>query len=147
ANNFIAVKITTLPTAGTLTDNGSAVSAGQLIPIADITGNKLVFTPAPGGSGTGYATFTFQVEDDGGTAIGGVDIDAVSKTMTINVTSVNHAPLGTSNTISTLEETPYTFAKIKFGFSDPNDNPANSLLAVKITTLPTAGTLSDNGAA
>jgi len=32
-----------------------------------------------------------------------------------------------------------------FGFSDPNDSPANSLLAVKITVLPSFGTLRNNG--
>ena len=67
------------------------------------------------------------------------------KTMTVNVTAVNDAPTGTSNTVTTLEDTAYTFGVADFGFSDPNDNPPNSLLAVKITTLPTAGTFTDNG--
>ena len=67
--------------------------------------------------------------------------------MTVNVTSVNDAPAGTNNTVTTLEDTAYTFSAADFGFSDPNDSPANSLLAVKITTLPAAGTLSDNGVA
>ena len=46
-NNLKAVEITTLPAAGTLTDNGVAVTAGQFVPVADITGGKLVFTPVP----------------------------------------------------------------------------------------------------
>ena len=33
------------------------------------------------------------------------------------------------------------FTAADFGFTDPNDSPANSLLAVKITTLPGVGTL------
>src|SRR5947199_38129 len=33
------------------------------------------------------------------------------------------------------------------GFTDPNDTPANSLAAVKITTLPATGTLHNNGVA
>ena len=52
-------------------------------------------------------------------------------TMTVNVTSVNDAPAGTNNTVTTLEDTAYTFTAADFGFSDPNDAPANSLLAVK----------------
>ncbi len=43
--------------------------------VADITAGQLVFTPAANANGTGYASFTFQVQDDGGTANGGVDLD------------------------------------------------------------------------
>ena len=87
-NNFLAVKITTLPAAGTLTDNGVAVTAGQFIAVTDISGGKLKFTPAANASGAAYASFTFQVEDDGGTANGGVDTDPSPKTMTVNVTAM-----------------------------------------------------------
>ena len=66
--------------------------------------------------------------------------------MTVNITPVNQAPTGANNTVTTLENTAYTFAAGGFGFSDPNI-PPNTLLAVKITTLPGVGTLSDNGVA
>ena len=42
---------------------------------------------------TGYATFTFQVQDNGGTANGGVDLDQTPNTITVNVTAVNDAPV------------------------------------------------------
>src|SRR6185295_6068991 len=103
--------------------------------------------PAANANGTSYASFTFQVQDNGGTANGGVDLDQSPNTMTLNVTSVNDAPSGTSKTLTTLEDTVYTFVAGDFGFSDINDSPANTLLAVKITSLPLAGTLTDNGAA
>ena len=61
--------------------------------------------------------------------------------MTVNVTSVNDAPAGTDNTVTTLEDTQYTFAAADFGFTDPNDSPANALSAVTITTVPGAGSL------
>jgi hypothetical protein len=151
ANALLAVKITTLPGAGTLTNNGSAVSAGQFVSAADISAGKMVFTPAANANGTGYASFTFQVQDNGGTANGGVDLDQSPNTMTVNVTSVNDAPAGTNNTVTTLEDNAYTFAVADFGFSDPVDAGsaagANALLAVKITTLPGAGTLTNNGSA
>ena len=146
-NTLKAVEITTLPAAGQLTDKGVAVTAGEFVPVADITGNKLVFTPVTTDYGSPYASFTFQVQDNGGTANGGVDTDPNPKTMTIDVPEVNHAPTGTSNTVTTLEDTAYTFKTADFGFSDPNDNPANTLKAVEITTVPTAGTLADNGTA
>src|SRR5438552_5009584 len=39
-------------------------------------------------NGIGYASFTFQVQDDGGIANGGVDLDQSANTMTVDVTSV-----------------------------------------------------------
>ena len=146
-NNLLAVEITTLPVAGTFIDNGAAVTAGQLVSLADIVGGKLVFSPSANANGVGYASFSFQVQDDGGTAGGGVDLDPTARTMSIDVTSVNNAPQGSNNTVTTLEDTAYTFGTLDFGFSDAADSPANSLLAVEISTLPGAGTLSDNGAA
>ena len=51
------------------------------------------------------------------------------------MTAVNDAPAGTNNTVTTLEDTAYTFASADFGFSDPDDDRPTTL-AVKITTLP-----------
>lgn len=131
ANGFLAVKITTLPAAGTLTSGGNAVTNGQWVSSTEevgvhwmpreisiyldlgiwsavassADGTKLVaavqdgqlytsqdgldltFTPAPDGHGSPYGSFTFQVQDDGGTANGGVDLDPTPKTMTLAVTS------------------------------------------------------------
>ncbi len=92
-NNLLAVKITTLPGAGALQDNGVNVTAGQFVSVTDINGGNLVFTPAANASGAGYANFTFQVQDDGGTANGGVDLDPSPKTMTVNVAYVNQPPV------------------------------------------------------
>ena len=145
ANALLAVKIATLPVAGSLTDNGSAVTAGQFVSVADITAGKLVFNPAANANGNGYASFTFQVQDNGGTP--GVDLDQSPNTITVNVTPVNDAPSGADKTVITNEDTGYVFQVADFGFSDPNDSPANALLAVKIATLPVAGSLTDNGSA
>ena len=147
ADQLLAVKVTTIPTAGTLRNNGVAVVAGNFIPVADITGNKLVFTPAANASGTPHATFTFQVQDDGGTVSGGVDLDQIANTITVNVTARNDAPSGTNKTVTTTEEVAYTLVQADFGFSDPSDSPANTLTAVRITTLPLVGPLRNNGVA
>ena len=93
SNALQAVKIATLPVAGTLTNNGSAVTAGSFIAVADITGGHLVFTPAANANGAGYASFTFQVQDNGGTANGGIDLDQTPNTITVDVTAVNDAPV------------------------------------------------------
>src|SRR6185437_1699054 len=47
--------------------------------------------PAANANGANYASFTFQVQDDGGVLNGGVDLDATARTMTINVTPVNQS--------------------------------------------------------
>ena len=59
ANALLAVKITTLPAKGSLTLNGVAVTAGQVVSGADIAASKLVFTPLANANGTGYTSFTF----------------------------------------------------------------------------------------
>src|SRR6185295_12509355 len=116
ADNLLAVKVTTLPATGSLTNNGVAVTAGQFIAVADITGGKLKFTPAANANGNGNASFTFQVQDDGGTASNGVDLDPTANTITFNITPVNDAPQGANNTVSTLEDTAVTFTVTNFGF-------------------------------
>ena len=129
-NGFSAVRVTTLPGAGTLANNGVAVSAGQFVSAADIAAGLLVFTPAADASGSGYASFTFQVQDDGGTANGGVDLDPTARTMTVDVAPVNDAPAGGNNTVSTLEDTAYVFTVGDFGFADAD---GNGFGAVRIT--------------
>ncbi len=86
ANNLQAVKITSLPATGTLTLTGSgAVVTDQFITKADLDAGKLIFTPVPSTSGTGYAGFDFQVQDDGGILNSGIDLDPAADTITIDV--------------------------------------------------------------
>jgi hypothetical protein len=86
-DSFLAVKITSLPTNGTLYwYNGSSwvtVTAGQFISVSDLNANRLKYTPPT--NYTGSPTFTFQVQDDGGTDFGGIDLDPIVNTMTINI--------------------------------------------------------------
>jgi hypothetical protein len=103
ANSLQAVRISTLPQAGSLTNNGVAVTAGQLISVADINAGRLRFTPAANANGTGYATFTFQVQDDGGTTNGGVNLDPSPKTFTLNVTPVDDS-FSDANEVQSLNE-------------------------------------------
>jgi hypothetical protein len=84
-NTLQAVKIATLPAAGSLSLNSSVVNAGDFISAADLT--NLVYTPAANATGSPYSSFTFQVQDNGGTADGGVDV-ASPNTLTFNVLEV-----------------------------------------------------------
>ena len=77
-DTLASVKIVTLPAVGTLAHDGTAVLVDAVVTKADIDDNKLTFTPVAGASGTGYASFTFKVND------GTVD-SASAYTMTIDV--------------------------------------------------------------
>ena len=85
-NAFLAVKITTLslPNGATLKDNGANVSAGQFVLASHIAAGQLVFEPKTGDKNNStYASFTFQVRDNGGTP--GVDLDPSPNVMTMGV--------------------------------------------------------------
>jgi len=87
---FDAVKISSLPSDGTLKLDGVAVAQNDLILVSDITANKLTFDPAMDASGTPYTTFSFQVQDDM------AELDQSANTITINVEAVNDAPVVTA---------------------------------------------------
>jgi hypothetical protein len=87
-DDLLNVIISTLPTAGTLKLNGVAVVQGQSVSAADIDAGLLRFITALNGNGTPYASFTFQVQDDGG----GQNTDLSPNTMTIHATAWNDAP-------------------------------------------------------
>jgi hypothetical protein len=144
ANNLAAVRVATLPAAGTLSHNGNSVTPGQVVLAGDVAAGKLKFTPAASTTGSPYASFTFQVQDDGGTANGGVDLDPTPNTLTIHVVTTSCPPSGTSRIVTTVEDFAYTLNAADFGFNETCDT--SGLRAVKITTLPSAGTLT-NGVA
>ena len=86
--------LTTLPATGDLYLNGVAITvAGTAIGAGDIAGGLLTYDPDPDGNGAGYASFTFQVRDTGGTDNAGQDTDQSANTITFNVNAVNDAPV------------------------------------------------------
>src|SRR5436305_374464 len=104
---------------GTLTDNGVAVSAGQFISVADITAGKLVFTPAANANGSPEASFTFPLQDDGFTCNGAADPDQSPHSLHDALPILNDAPVGADTTVSTSEDTAYTFTAANFALTDP----------------------------
>jgi cadherin-like protein/Big-like domain-containing protein len=109
-NALAAVRITTLPATGTLTNGGGVISAGSEITAASIAAGNLRFSPVPNGNATPYTSFTFQVRDNGGTANGGVDLDPTPNTLTIHVTPVNDPPVGGADSYTTDEDTSLVIA-------------------------------------
>ena len=95
-DSLAAVRIDSLLGAGTLTLDGNPVAATDVVTVADL--GNLVFTPDPNGNGTGYASFTFSVEDTN-------DAFATSpSTLTVDVTSVNDPPTAGANDIKSTDE-------------------------------------------
>ena len=100
-----AVIITTLPAAGTLYltvgGNAVAVTQGQSIAAADILAGRLSFVPAADGFGDTYASLTFQVQDNGGVANGGVDLDSTPNAIIFDVTPTPD-PLSVTGVVSAV---------------------------------------------
>ncbi|MET0357692.1 MAG: retention module-containing protein, partial [Cellvibrio sp.] len=130
-----AIRIDSLPAAGSLSLNGTAVTVGQVINAADVGG--LVFTPAANGNGANYANFTFSVQD----SIGG--FAASSNTISVSVTPVNDAAVVSSADV-TLNETNAPLTTSGTLTSSDVDNAANAF--TPSTTVGTTGTLSINAA-
>lgn len=133
-----SVKIVTLPGAGSLTLDGMTVTANGSVSKANLDAAKLVFTPAANASGSPYTTFTFKVND------GDADSTA-SYTMTVNVTAANDPPTAANKTVTTAEDTAYSFNATDFGFADVDTD--DELHSVKIVTLPALGFLANDGVA
>ncbi|TWU08136.1 LamG-like jellyroll fold domain-containing protein [Stieleria varia] len=91
-DSFNRVWIMTLPGQGQLLYNGSTFAANNWIDKGDIDLGLLTYEPAANGNGSSYASFDFQVQDDGGTVNGGSNRDASSNTITFDVTAQNDAP-------------------------------------------------------
>jgi hypothetical protein len=141
---FKAVIVTSLPQVGTLELDGVPVQEGDAITVAQLDANSFVYLAPPNTTSTSQATWQFQVQDTGGTDNDGWDTSVDPNTMTMefdNSAWVNHASIGTANTVTTLENSPFDFLPSDFGFTDPNDTPANNFAAVIITDLPADGHL------
>ncbi|MBK3759307.1 retention module-containing protein [Stutzerimonas frequens] len=79
-----AIRIDSLPGAGALQLNGTAVTAGQVIAATDL--DKLTYTPGQDGAGSQYATLTFSVSDQSGL------FSAAPNTLTFDVAPVADTP-------------------------------------------------------
>ncbi|MFI4848928.1 MAG: Ig-like domain-containing protein [Gimesia chilikensis] len=134
-DSLASVRINALATLGTLQLSGLDVTLNQVISRADIDAGNLTFVPVTDANGVGYASFGFVVSDGALEAL-------VPGTLTVNVTAVNDAPTALDNTVTTDEDTPYTFTAADFNFSDIDGDP---LVGIRISTLPAVGILQLSG--
>ena len=145
-----------LPLVGTLSYNAVAITAAQVtagyeVSAADIASGKLVYAPVGNANGTGYASFGFQVRDDGGTANSGVDLDQVVNTITLDVTAVNDAPTllsATATLASVAEDTAgpsgaTVSSLFTANFSDATDAVTNGSSANTLAGIAVVGYTAD----
>ncbi len=144
ANALLSISIVglTLASGDTLQLNGVAVTTGQTIPAASIP--NLVYTPAANTHGANRSSFTFQIQDNGGTANGGIDIDPTVRVMTMSITDLNDVPVRTAGTISTLNvledaaATSLGLTNIAYGTGGGPDENAQTL-TYRVIAVPTTG--------
>ena len=140
-DTFASLEIVTLSSAGELWLELSPSLRTHLlrnrsVSRADIDAGRLVFRPDPDANGRGYARFTFKVSD-------GTEQSRFDYTMTIDVAPVDDPPEASNRTVTTEEDTAYTFRVSNFGYVDPD---AGDLLEyVSIVTPPSSGTLALDG--
>ena len=100
--------ITTLPSAGSLTLNGIAVTAGQSVSAADIAAGCWCSLRRPMPTVTPMPASPSRCRTTAGTANGGVDTDQSPNTITIDVTPVNDAPVAVDDSGSGNEDSTIT---------------------------------------
>ena len=119
--------VSTLPTNGTLSDNGTVITADDLPKTTTSADVVYVSTSDTATSDS----FTFKVND--GT------VDSEAATVSLAITAVNDVPVATAQTdVAATEQTSVTLTLA--GTDLDNDT-----LSYVIQTLPANGTLSDNG--
>jgi hypothetical protein len=160
ANNLVTVTLSA-PTAGRIFYNGLpatfAANHTFTITATDIAGGKLSFVPDANANASPYATFQFQVTDDGGTNLGGAETSA-PQTFTVNIAPVNDPPSATiasGPSGHTLEGVPVSFSSsvsdpdagdtAGYDWSATKDGQPYDLAGVATTSPSFSFTPSDNG--
>ena len=121
-----------------LADGVTVVTANTTYTLAQLQGMQ--FQTATNANG-GPATFTWTVQDNGGTANGGVD--TLTESLTITVTAVNDQPLrtaGTVNNLTVLEDSGNTslgLGTLAYGPGGGADE-AGQTLTYTVTGVPAA---------
>ena len=141
------MKITTLPAAGTLTLDGNAVTAGEFVQRGRHRRRQAELHP--GGQRQRRPLRQLHLPGAGRRRHRQwrLDLDQSANTITVNVTSVNDAPAGTDKTVTDQRGHRLHVHRGRLRLQRRQRRPANALAAVKITTLPTAGTLTLDGVA
>jgi hypothetical protein len=108
----------------------------SVLPAIDVATGTLTFTPAPFEWGT--ATVTVKLQDNGGTANGGVD--STTKTFIISVTHINHPPVAVNDTYNCIIGRALVVPPA-LGVLANDTDPDGDVLTVMRDVDPSVGTL------
>ena len=139
SDSLATVKVESLPAEGQLLLNGAAVSVGDTISVSDIQSGLLTFAPASNANSDNYASFTFKVADGQG------EYSESSYSMTLNVTSVNDAPVVNAAITSTInEDSSVTFTKSQL-LTNASDVDGDALTVSNVRIGSGSASVTDNG--
>jgi hypothetical protein len=116
--------------------NVAVVSGGALfsaLPTVSVAG-QLIFTPAANASGT--ATFNVTLQDNGGTANGGIDTSA-PVVLTITINAVDDAPVSVNDAATVVEDAAATAVDVLANDTDIDGGP----ISITSVTQPLNGTV------
>ena len=126
-NDTLSYVIQTLPANGTLSDNGTVITADDL-PKTTTSADVVYVSTSDTATND---SFTFKVND--GT------VDSEAATVSLAITAVNDAPVATAQTdVAATEQTEVTISLV-------GTDAESDAITYIVSTLPTNGTLSDNG--
>jgi photosystem II stability/assembly factor-like uncharacterized protein len=72
-------------------------------------------------------------------------ISSVALILSLSPVNADTAPAGSDKTITVVAGSTYTFTDADWGFTDSGDSPPHNFSAVKLTSLPNAGTFQVDG--
>jgi len=139
-NTMTSITVTAVPQSGELTLDGSPVSAGSVVSRAAINAGTLQFAPAADEHAENYASFQFDVHDDGGTDNGGLNTSAAPSTITFSVAGLNDAPVAAVDAVSLNEASDVTGSVL----DNDTDIDADTTLIATLTEAPVHGNLALN---
>ena len=135
-DSLATVKITSLPAHGGLALDGAYVSINQEIPVADVE----LLTYSPQSNYYGSDSFGWNGSD-------GTTYAASNARVDIAITPVNDPPTLTTFSVTTNEDTTYSFTLAEFTSHFADVDAGDTLQMLRITALPTHGMLRLGGAA
>ncbi|MBN8281906.1 cadherin domain-containing protein [Zoogloea sp.] len=145
ADQLAAVQIVGLPARGTLSLDGRSLTDGEWVGAVDIASGLLRYVPPADENGLPFTSLGFRVRDDGGTAHGGADTETGTHVLTIGVTPLSDAPMGTNDSYVLDED---GFIQLENSGILANDTDPDGLpLSAELVSGPANGqlTLESNG--
>ena len=136
-NPFAGIRVVSLPTGGTLTLNGAAVTNGQDVNVADLS--NLVYTPAANGNGQNFGSFEFLVRDSRQT------LSDSPNTLTFHVIEVNDSPTDTLPNSVLVPENTDTTGGLAVATLVTSDVDVGETFTYSIVGGPDAANFSING--